>query len=114
MRDALGAALAAAALAFAAVALTVGIDDGADGESRAQRSARAGAQLERDSGRAIFARMGCGSCHTLAAAGSKGQFGPDLDSRLEHHTRATPDRADHGAGRPAETSAGCPPTSAAG
>jgi hypothetical protein len=31
--------------------------------------------------------MGCGSCHTLAAAGSKGTFGPDLDERLPNHTR---------------------------
>ena len=39
-------------------------------------------------GAALFARMGCGSCHTLAAAGSYGQIGPNLD-RLSHHTRAT-------------------------
>ena len=84
MRDALGAALAAAALAFAAVALTVGIRGGEDGESAASAAPSGHA-----SGRAIFTRMGCGSCHTLAAAGSKGQIGPDLDSRLEQHTRAT-------------------------
>jgi hypothetical protein len=33
--------------------------------------------------------MGCGSCHILAAAGSYGQIGPNLDNRLSHHTRAT-------------------------
>jgi cytochrome c oxidase subunit II len=40
-------------------------------------------------GRAVFARMGCGSCHHLAAAGSGGQIGPDLDLRLPGHTRAS-------------------------
>jgi mono/diheme cytochrome c family protein len=83
MRDALVAGLAAAALAFGTVALGVGIRGGSD-----DRVAGA-ARPQDESGRAIFTRMGCGSCHALAAAGSKGQIGPDLDSRLEHHTRAT-------------------------
>jgi mono/diheme cytochrome c family protein len=30
-------------------------------------------------GRSIFASAGCGSCHTFAAAGSKGTVGPNLD-----------------------------------
>jgi mono/diheme cytochrome c family protein len=34
----------------------------------------------------VFNRMGCGSCHRLAAAGSNGPIGPDLDGRLESHT----------------------------
>ena len=34
----------------------------------------------------VFNRMGCGSCHLLAAAGSNGPIGPDLDGRLESHT----------------------------
>lgn len=83
MKDALVAGLAAAALAFVVVAFGVGIESDAD----APRTSIARAEL--DSGRAVFARMGCGSCHTLAAAGSSGQMGPDLDSRLEHHTRST-------------------------
>jgi cytochrome c oxidase subunit II len=83
MRDALVAGLAAAALAFAVVALGVGIE----GEGDAPRASPS--QAGHESGRAVFARMGCGSCHTLAAAGSSGQIGPDLDSRLGHHTRAT-------------------------
>jgi mono/diheme cytochrome c family protein len=37
-------------------------------------------------GRAVFARMGCGSCHRLAAAGSSGQIGPPLDQVLPNHT----------------------------
>ena len=38
------------------------------------------------SGLAVFNRMGCGSCHRLAVAGSRGQIGPNLDDRLESHT----------------------------
>ena len=83
MRDWLTAGLTAAALAFAVVALGVGIDGDTDPPQASV------AQAEGDSGRAVFARMGCGSCHALAAAGSSGQMGPDLDSRLGHHTRAT-------------------------
>jgi mono/diheme cytochrome c family protein len=42
---------------------------GSEGEAEA-----AGAQ--------IFASAGCGACHTLAAAGSSGQTGPNLDEFL--------------------------------
>lgn len=74
MRDTLGAGLAAAALAFGVVAITVGIGG-------ATEQPRASVQGELESGRAVFASMGCGSCHTLAAAGSYGQIGPNLDNR---------------------------------
>jgi mono/diheme cytochrome c family protein len=30
-------------------------------------------------GKALFASLGCTGCHTLAAAGSTGNVGPDLD-----------------------------------
>jgi cytochrome c oxidase subunit 2 len=32
-----------------------------------------------DAGKQVFASNGCGGCHTLAAAGSSGTVGPDLD-----------------------------------
>jgi hypothetical protein len=90
MRAALGAGLGAAALALAAVAITAGIGDGAGGERGASPTvAQASVGVEHNLGRAIFTRMGCGSCHTLAAAGSKGQIGPNLDRRLPGHTRAS-------------------------
>jgi mono/diheme cytochrome c family protein len=38
------------------------------------------------SGLAVFNRVGCGSCHRLAAAHSSGRIGPKLDDRLEGHT----------------------------
>jgi len=40
-------------------------------------------------GRLVFAEMGCGSCHRLAAAGSNGPIGPSLDDALPRHTRAS-------------------------
>jgi mono/diheme cytochrome c family protein len=32
-------------------------------------------------GKAVFVSAGCGGCHTLAAAGSKGNVGPNLDEK---------------------------------
>jgi mono/diheme cytochrome c family protein len=37
------------------------------------------AQGDPAAGKMIFAAQGCGSCHTLADAGSTGQIGPNLD-----------------------------------
>jgi mono/diheme cytochrome c family protein len=34
-----------------------------------------------DEGKAVFASANCGSCHTLAAAGTNGTVGPNLDQR---------------------------------
>ena len=36
-------------------------------------------QGDAQAGKAVFASAGCGSCHTLADAGSSGQVGPNLD-----------------------------------
>ena len=33
--------------------------------------------------------MGCGGCHDLAAAGAKGEIGPDLDERLGGYDRTS-------------------------
>ena len=38
-------------------------------------------------GQAVFARMGCGGCHTLAAARTDGPIGPNLDQRLPGYDR---------------------------
>jgi mono/diheme cytochrome c family protein len=72
----LAAGLTTAAIAFAAVALAT------DGDGSGERTAAAPSE-----GRAVFARMGCGGCHTLAAARSHGEVGPDLDTALPGHTR---------------------------
>jgi cytochrome c oxidase subunit II len=91
MRDALAAGLGAAALASAVVVLAVGIRDGSGATGATGATTAAGpptaARPEDQSGRTVFVRMGCGSCHTLAAAGSAGSIGPDLDERLGRHTR---------------------------
>jgi mono/diheme cytochrome c family protein len=84
------AGLAAAAAAFALVLVTT--DDPGSGRApesgRLAASAPAGALPEgHEAGFAVFTRMGCGGCHALAAAGSSGPIGPDLDARLPHHTR---------------------------
>jgi mono/diheme cytochrome c family protein len=62
------AALAGAALILAA---------GCGGDSGAQSGA--GSASDRVEGARVFAEAGCGSCHTLAAAGANGTVGPDLD-----------------------------------
>jgi cytochrome c551/c552 len=38
-----------------------------------------GATGNASAGKAVFASNGCGSCHTLTAAGATGTIGPDLD-----------------------------------
>jgi mono/diheme cytochrome c family protein len=49
-------------------------DGGADGAN--DTGAAGGSQI---SGADVFAEAGCGGCHTLAAAGSTGTIGPNLD-----------------------------------
>jgi cytochrome c oxidase subunit 1 len=69
-------ALGLAALAFA-VGFYLGRDTaGGDGGTGATTAA----QTEREpAGEAVFAEAGCGSCHTLSAAGSRATVGPNLD-----------------------------------
>ena len=38
-----------------------------------------GGRITATEGKSIFAQAGCGSCHTLADAGTKGTIGPSLD-----------------------------------
>ena len=64
-----------AAVAFGAVMLL------SSSESREPVSAASST-----AGPEVFNRMGCGSCHRLAAAGSNGPIGPNLDERLGSHT----------------------------
>jgi mono/diheme cytochrome c family protein len=75
-------AVAVSVLAFALLA-TGGGEAGA-GRLDDQRAADSGWS---DEGRRVFAAMGCGSCHRLAAAGSTGMIGPNLDEELAGHDR---------------------------
>ncbi len=91
------AGLAAAAAVFAVVALFAGGGGNDRGRTApvgtrasgggATVPERTGASVRR--GAAVFAAMGCGSCHRLAAAGSSGPIGPDLDERVPAHTAAS-------------------------
>jgi mono/diheme cytochrome c family protein len=45
----------------------------------AEPPAPGGAAGDAEAGSEVFASAGCGSCHTLAAAGSNGNVGPNLD-----------------------------------
>jgi mono/diheme cytochrome c family protein len=81
VRAPLVAGVAAAAVAFGAVSLFGGGDAAAPTASKGL--------VRHDEGRSVFARMGCGNCHRLAAANATGQIGPDLGRRLRGHTRAS-------------------------
>ncbi len=48
-------------------------------------------------GKAVFASAGCGGCHTLEAAGSSGNVGPNLDD-LKPSFEAVHDQVEHGGG----------------
>jgi mono/diheme cytochrome c family protein len=48
-------------------------------------------------GEAVFASAGCGGCHTLEAAGSSGNVGPNLDD-AEPDAALTADRVTNGKG----------------
>ena len=55
-----------------------GRDDGGSATTGAETEGEEG-QGDAAAGEAVFATAGCGSCHTLAAAGSTGNVGPNLD-----------------------------------
>jgi predicted ferric reductase/mono/diheme cytochrome c family protein len=71
-----------AALAFAVFAFAGGVLVGQSRTSGGAATTTAAVDASPASvaaGRAVYAAAGCGSCHALAAAGSKGAVGPDLD-----------------------------------
>jgi cytochrome c551/c552 len=49
-----------------------------------------GATGDPAAGKAVWDANGCGGCHTLAAAGSSGTIGPDLDTELTKNAGTTP------------------------
>jgi mono/diheme cytochrome c family protein len=90
-REAVRAALAGL-LAAAAVLLALGgpVRGGEDGDG-ARASADTGAATRLDgpaAGRALFARMSCGSCHMLARGAGIGPIGPNLDTVLPNYDAA--------------------------
>lgn len=77
-------------LALLLVALTFGLAGCGSGEKTAPKpetvegtlptpTTEAEVKGNPTAGKSVFASAGCGSCHTLKAAGSSGQVGPNLD-----------------------------------
>ena len=94
----LGAYVAVSALIFVAMIAAVvvfakeGEEEGAAGgeepaltettaetETEPETESGGGATGDAAAGEAVFASAGCGGCHTLGAAGSSGNVGPNLD-----------------------------------
>jgi len=59
------------------------------------------ADADAAAGAKVFASAGCGSCHTLAAAKSSGQVGPNLDDAQPSYDVVVPKVTDGGGGMPA-------------
>jgi len=52
-------------------------------------------------GKSVFASAGCGSCHTLQAAGATGTVGPNLDTLKPDYRAVTAQVTNGGAAMPA-------------
>jgi mono/diheme cytochrome c family protein len=52
-----------------------------EGEGEEAEGTESGATASTN-GKQLFTSIGCGSCHTLAAAGTTGKVGPDLEESL--------------------------------
>jgi mono/diheme cytochrome c family protein len=63
-------------------------------------TAEGGGGAAKPDGKAIFASAGCGSCHTLSDAGSKGNVGPNLDDLKPSEQAAEEQVANGGGGMP--------------
>ena len=72
-------ALTALLLALGGVAAGCGGDDGGDEAAPPATETTETEGTSSADGAAVFASAGCGGCHTLAAAGSGGSVGPNLD-----------------------------------
>ena len=58
------------------------------------------ANADAAAGRSVFASAGCGSCHTLGAAGAGGQIGPNLDALRPSYARVVSKVQSGGGGMP--------------
>jgi mono/diheme cytochrome c family protein len=67
------------------------------GETGGETEAEEGAEGDAAAGEDVFASAGCGSCHTLEAAGASGQVGPNLDES-QPDAELVEDRVRNGAG----------------
>jgi mono/diheme cytochrome c family protein len=78
------ATAAAGLLATAAAAMVVTAFAARDGEERpAPAPTPAATPAAAHDGEAVWVANGCGSCHTFAPAGARGQFAPNLAATLK-------------------------------
>lgn len=84
-------------------ALLVGASGcGGDDEDTSATTAPAATTTEGGAdGAAVFASAGCGGCHTLAAAGSSGTTGPNLDELQPDQETVVNQVTNGGGGMPA-------------
>ena len=113
MRNRLGSVAICPAAALAIALFALGCGGGSDSETVEQRTSSSGAPLggaveqplsaAQQHGQELFVSK-CGSCHTLHAAGTVGQIGPDLDdiaideAAILHAIRTGGGSHSHGAG----------------
>jgi mono/diheme cytochrome c family protein len=77
-----------------------GDDDDDEGGEATATETQAGDDGEAD-GAAVFSSAGCGGCHTLAAANSSGQTGPNLDDLMPSQEEVAEQVRNGGGGMPA-------------
>ena len=78
----------AVAAAVVALAGCGGSSSGGGGGGGSSSSGGGGGATTTASGKQLFNSNGCSGCHTLKAAGSSGQTGPDLDTQLPKDAKA--------------------------
>ena len=78
-----------------------GDDDGAAEEPPAATDEGGGTEGNAEAGAQLFADNGCGTCHTLDAAGTTGTTGPNLDEVQPSFEAAVEQITNGGGGMPA-------------
>lgn len=72
-------AVRAAAVLAAAASVAFAAGCGGDDSGSSSGGSSSGSQITASTGKEIFQKSGCVSCHTLADAGGAGNIGPNLD-----------------------------------
>jgi mono/diheme cytochrome c family protein len=87
-------------LAALALAFTLGFSACGGDDDDAAGTTAAGTGGGAADGAAVFASAGCGGCHTLEAAGSSGQTGPNLDELKPSQDQVATQVREGGGGMP--------------
>ncbi len=78
-----------------------GATTAAETTEAAGETTAAAAEGDAAAGAAVFTSAGCGGCHTLAAAGSAGNVGPNLDELMPDYAAVLMQVTNGGGGMPA-------------